>query len=152
MQIIKQDEKRTFYSMFLPRLEAWPDRLDIDSGCFGLLLAYDARSGAEEALRALAERTLAQGLVYLCAWGPDCKRVHDLFERAIVAREEERGDDDTVMTTWHEDESLEEAAWYFAHVASPSPGYAERCRAMVVAAVGNEEWLATLSSGVMAPA
>ena len=60
MQIIKQDEKRTFYSMFLPRLEAWPDRLDIDSGCFGLLLAYDARSGAEEALRALEVKYLAR--------------------------------------------------------------------------------------------
>lgn len=80
------------------------------------------------------------GLAYLCAWGPDCERVHDIFDEEDLARGLERGTHDVIMTTWHNDESLEEALWFFVHSASPADGYVHGCADWVIAPIANPVW------------
>jgi len=120
------------------------------SRCFGLLLAMDARQIDSRKISDLADKILGAGLVYLCAWGPDCERVHDLFDERYLTRELGPGPwidqketskwDDVVMTTWHDDESLEEALWFFVHSAVPTASYRQACTDWVVAVLGNAEW------------
>ena len=59
---------------------------------------------------------LEQGIAYLCVWGTDCERVHDLFDLERMP-DEPKGR--VVMTTWHSKESLSEALWFFANCVEP---------------------------------
>jgi hypothetical protein len=45
-----------------------------------------------------------------------------------------------VMTTWHEDESLEEALFFFATCAVPTDGFSEDSDFRLVICVGHPEW------------
>ncbi|HEY5029677.1 MAG TPA: hypothetical protein VIK39_14800 [Candidatus Angelobacter sp.] len=47
---------------------------------------------------------------------------------------------DVVMTTWHDDETLEEALEFFATSAVPTDGYAANSGYRLVMCVGNPEW------------
>ena len=57
----------------------------------------------------IANWALDQGAVYVCVWGPDCERVHDIIDEVIVNRNPGETDEDVIMTTWHDDEALNEA-------------------------------------------
>lgn len=120
-------------------VERLPIEITPSSKCFGLFIAMDARTVDNECIERVATRLIAKGLVYLCAWGPDCERVHDAFDRAAVVANPEPTDDDVIMTTWHSNETLEEALWYFVNCALATKAYERTCRDWVVATVGNQE-------------
>lgn len=44
------------------------------------------------------------------------------------------------MTTWHDDEPLGEAAWFFANMAYPDDGFEADCKDWVAISVGNLDW------------
>jgi hypothetical protein len=120
---------------------------------FLLLLALDAESVPRAELRHFTKMVLASGLIYLCAWGPGCEFVHDWFDEEIVYQEvvtgerEESDLDTLVMTTWHNNQSLEEAAEYFRVVAEPADGYAS-CDLWLAAAVGHPDWATRLRAAL----
>jgi len=79
-------------------------------------------------------RTLLDaGAAYFATWGPDCARVHDLID--AERPQEEPGEDDVVMTTWHVDVDLDEAIWESVYVAIPAGRYAVGCNALVAVVV-----------------
>ena len=99
----------------------WPTDLPIEGRRFSLFMVMDGRDVAEDACRvwnAFADRAIEQGLAYLCTWGPNCELLHDLMDETLVEREtrETQGPSFT-MTTWHADESLEEALEFFRDCA-----------------------------------
>ena len=107
---------------------------------FACLLAADARAVSDAQLLNLADHLLTRGLAYFCAWGPDCERVHDLVDHAVVLRTLRDGRLPPVMTTWHAAESLEEAAWFLLNAAHPDPTLAPTCQARLGIAVANTSW------------
>jgi hypothetical protein len=136
---------KTIYLITCSSISDVSNQIGTVSKYFGLLLAIDARGLDVSPIFDVATQLLSRGLVYLCAWGPDCERVHDIFDEAIVGRELEGTApsevfDGTVMTTWHSNESLEEALWFFVHSAFPAEAYASECRDWVIATIGNPEW------------
>jgi len=56
------------------------------------------------------------------AWGRDCTSWDDSVDWANLAAFDygDIPDDDLVMTSWHEDETLAETFWFAAHLASHS--------------------------------
>lgn len=115
----------------------WPASAPWKSAKFGLLLL-----GARPAdLGSFPEHVLAQGAVYVAAWGPECETVHDVFDETIVGPLGEGGgtEDTVVLTTWHPDESLEDALAFFLGPAYPAPAHAEECRVWVVFPVRAED-------------
>jgi hypothetical protein len=86
---------------------------------FVLLLATDATKLSDEQILRAAEQIIPAGLTYLCAWGPDCERVHDLFDRIKWPYEETTQNplQKLIMTSWHAKESLYKAAWYLKYCA-----------------------------------
>jgi hypothetical protein len=107
-----------------------------------MFLAMDGRAEATKDLAGLAAQLIKQGLVYLCAWGPDCERVHDIFDEEEVGLEieTETGNEYAVMTVWHDKESLDDALWFFLNSTEPDERYADRCGHAFVVSVGNKEW------------
>jgi hypothetical protein len=78
--------------------------------------------------------------------------VHDCFDDAILERELDGSPEDTsdatIMTTWHSDELLSEALWFFVNSAFPSQAFEKTCREWVVASVDNSGWEEAVRNGV----
>ena len=107
---------------------------------FACLLAVDATAIDDRTIDAFAERLLDHGMAYLCVWGPDCRRVHDLVDDVVVLRTIREGWEHTIMTTWHDDEPLEEAIWFLIHAAYPEEALLPTCETRIGIAVANDNW------------
>jgi len=44
------------------------------------------------------------------------------------------------MTTWHDDERLEEALWFAVNSAFPAGAYEQTCKTLVTVTIGNQDW------------
>ena len=45
-----------------------------------------------------------------------------------------------VLTTWHKDETLKEALWFFVNSAFPAEEYEPNCNDWIVALIGDPQW------------
>jgi len=127
----------------------WPPSLSLPATRFRLLVAADMREAEDSAIAQFASAALSAGMVYFCAWGPECERFHDIVDS--VLENDDKGarryagprSDDVVMTTWHDDESLEEALDFFAICAVPTDGLTPDSNFRLVMCVDNPGWAAT---------
>jgi hypothetical protein len=121
-------------------IDALAEKITPTSPNFGLLLAMDAQSIDSDQIGELAEKMADKGLAYLCAWGPDCERVHDIFDEIVVQRNLELEDNSVMMTAWHPDDQLEESLGFFVNCAFPGPPHEQTCKDWIVAPIGNAAW------------
>jgi hypothetical protein len=140
-------EKR-FAIIQLPELK-WPASLQLSSSRFRLLVAADTTDVSVGAISEFASSALSRGMVYFCAWGRDCERFHDIVDDVLVKDDlnERRfvGPEaaDVVMTTWHENDTLEEALDFFTACALPTDGFVRDSSFRLVISVGNPDWTGT---------
>jgi hypothetical protein len=145
---------RVLFALHAPNvgnLIRFVDSLDLNSQHFGLLLACDGAAVTNDTLFELAERMMKRGMVYLCAWGPGCERVHDVFDEAILTCHPNETDRSVIMTTWHADERLEEGVWFFLNTAFPAEDFEKSCKAMLAVSVADEEWAKQINSALSDP-
>ena len=69
-------------------------------------------------------------------WGPSCERAHDLFDQECLFTP------DVIMTTWHHDEPLDDAIWYFLRTTFPDTAFEETTAAALALVVGDPGWAA----------
>jgi hypothetical protein len=142
---IHPTHKRPVYSEFVSSIEAM-EPVSFPSAYTVLLIVGDARDIPVDRIARVAERFLSSGLIYVCVWGPDCERVHDIFDEVHV------GDGTTepgftLMSTWHSDESLEEAIRFFLQWAFTLDRKIEMTSYLAIT-VGNSEWASTVESAL----
>ena len=125
-----------------------PASLPVPSPHFVCLLAWDARGVSAVDVGSVAERLLRAGCAYAVCWGPDCERVHDIFDGVEL---ELRPDGPWAMTTWHTDEPLAEAIWFALFSAWPDDAFADGCRSVVGVAVGSVGWAAEVRAAFADP-
>ena len=101
-------EERSIYSRN-PIFGASPGDLSLTTPRFVCFIAWDARSASADEISRVAVGLLRQGAVYVCTWGPDCERVHDIIDEEHVCPNPSSDMSGVVMTTWHATESLAEA-------------------------------------------
>jgi hypothetical protein len=142
-----QVAERSLFVLDAARPDDVPAVLAVE-GQFVCLLACDAASMAAREIAKLAARLLAAGCVYICTWGPDCSRVHDIFDEADVARSPEGP---WVMSSWHDDDPLDEAIWFLLFNAHPDPTFADGCRSAVGISIGMPTWAATIRTAMQDP-
>ncbi len=120
--------------------------IPLPSACTVLFIAADARSVHTDTIVRAADRMLSSGLRYVCAWGPDCERVHDIFDEVHAGN----GTGDpafTLMITWHSNESLEEALWFFIANAFPVDAGTGAASHLAVT-VDRADWTATVDTSL----
>jgi hypothetical protein len=130
------------------RLEslAFPSDLPIPAKHFLLFLAADLRDVQSEQLITFAGDALARGMVSFSAWGEDCERMHDCVDEAAVLGEIEGRWSGHLMTTWHAQETLEEAATFFRDLAQPSAEYAKEDCCWIALSVKEQSWIEIIHS------
>ena len=124
----------------------WPDALKIPSKRFRLFVAADVKSIDSRMLADFGEMALRKGMVYFCAWGPDCERFHDILDEVIVTDDLGKrrfvgpSAHDRVITAWHEKETLAEAVEFFTNWARPDEGSRPDSNYWVAISLQNDEW------------
>ena len=68
---------------------------------------------------AVSQWLVASGCRSMAAWGKDCTTWDDAVDEANLVAHDwgDVPEDRAVMTSWHVDESLEEACWFAKHTA-----------------------------------
>src|SRR2546422_6663354 len=129
------------YLARLDDLRDWPERIELDSQYFTLLLVMDARQMEHEVLISFADRLLDQGLANVHIFGPECEEVHLLFDWARIHRDE-RGvhHPDAMTSNASEDEDIDEALWFATFVLWPPAEYEAGFDSLLVIVVGHPEW------------
>ncbi|MGB8130408.1 MAG: hypothetical protein WCG81_11505 [Candidatus Angelobacter sp.] len=117
---------------------------------FVLFLAIDGREIDSETIYSVSEKLLDQGMVYTCVWGPDCESVHDSIDQPKFRRQPECTDGNVVITTWHAEEPISEAVWFFLNCAWPASDYEQTCCDWVAAVIGNPVWEADVRAALLA--
>jgi len=136
----RKPSTKNIYLCSAQTIDQLPAQIEATSKHFGLLLAFNSDSIKAEEIEQVATMLVDKGLAYLCAWGPNCERVHDLFDAAAASKNEDLIGDDVIMTTWHADEDLHEALWFFLHSAFPTQFFETSCTNWVIAVIGNRKW------------
>ncbi len=140
-------QEKRFAVIQVPDLN-WPTALKIPSKRFRLFVAANITDVSTQMVSDFALAALNQGMVYFCSWGPDCSRFHDIVDEVLV--EDDIGEQkfagpnssDTIMTTWHAKNSLEDAIDFFATCAYPTDGFASDSDFRLVICVANPQWAA----------
>lgn len=76
------EDPATQRRLYLATAESADDLADLDlpeSG-FVCLLAWGAAGAPDDVVSRVAKRLPDAGARYVCAWGSDCERVHDLVD------------------------------------------------------------------------
>lgn len=151
MRIIGKNQisEREINILYLPALDCCllPETL---TPYFGVFVACDARQVSNNAITDLADNLLMKGAVYFSSWGQDCERVNDLFDSAIIEKYPDETQQSVRLTTWHTDESLDEALWFFLNCVFPSEDYENECHAELIIVIENENWSKQIEARVIA--
>jgi hypothetical protein len=134
---------RRLYGIHCTRFEDLAAAITVASPRFVLFVAADVGliTGIDDTLR----RLLDVGCEYLCAWGPQCEQLNDAMDHIVLMQELDGAAERTIMTTWHSNDSLDEAAQFALLWAVPDSAVARGCESVVLASVGNAEWGASLA-------
>lgn len=128
----------------LPELR-WPSKLQLPAR-FRLFVAADTQDLPVDAISAFAQEALRLGAVYVSTWGSGCERFHDIVDESIVENDLAARNsaslsvNDTVMTTWHANDTFEEALEFFATWARPTEGFIKDSAFRLVVCVNSPDW------------
>lgn len=135
-----QSTQRDLYFLDITTPDELPDPLRLSAKHFVCFVAWFSNGIEAQTVHRLAEALLRAGCAYFCAWGIGCERVHDLFDEVSFAMYPEP-EESIVMSTWHDEQSLDDALWYFLNNTWPDDPYFETCRAALAISIGGErEW------------
>lgn len=157
--------ERELYLLELADPDQLPENLNLGSARFACLVAWDARGVGWERVSNFVNRLMDQGLVYICAWGPDCARVHDIFEEEEVVRqldkeelegvklstEQDKEHEGIYMSTWHDKEPLSETIEFVLSFTQPDEAYAAGCDSTLAIVIGSAEWAAEVREAFKDP-
>jgi hypothetical protein len=120
---------RSLYVSHVADLSAWDTVFAADPGLSvnAVFIATEEKPKLES-VQGLATNLITHGVFQMSAWGQGCEFVHDVWDEEDVwldVQRQERGEpslDSYVNTTWHNDESLQEALEFFWKFAFPMTG------------------------------
>jgi hypothetical protein len=125
--------ERELYFLSLPDFLSMPDSISLPGRHFIAFVAANATDVDAAVLANFCRKLTHAGCIYFCAWGPDCERVHDIFDAGILNTKP------LIMTTWHDKESLDSALWFFLFSTFPDDGYGVIHGGLAIS-IGNPAW------------
>ena len=131
---------------------AVPDSLDLGCQHFVAMLACNATKLSADDIATVARKLIDNGCAYFCCWGNDCERVHDIFDEEWIGNGFDNTSDDTIMTTWHTDDTLEEFIEFSLRQTQPTSGYKNDCNALIAIVVDDAEHASVIHSAFAHPA
>ena len=131
---LHHEKDRRFVLIEINNLHELTERLASLSRHYALFTAVDSSQEESSNLLVDAEKLVSSGLAYLCAWGRGCEQWHDCVDKVEQAMAARHATEDVLMTTWHSNETLDEALFFFRFGTLPTESYAKDCTDYVIAA------------------
>jgi hypothetical protein len=125
---------RGLFSLYLADFGSMPGSILLPSAHFVAFLAADPAGVDPKIIADFAKKLLGSGCVFFCTWGPDCERVHDIFDEKCYENEP------VILTTWYSQDTLDEALRFFVFNTWPADEYQATCRSALAISVGQLEW------------
>lgn len=116
-----------------------PAAFDSKGRYFVTMLVWDAKNATDDEITTLSRKLIDAGCAYLCCWGTNCERVHDLFDSEWIANVFDDHSDDTIMTTWHADDTLDEFINFSLVHTEPTNKYQNDCRSVVALVIDDAD-------------
>ena len=137
MERLGHDERlgRNLYVLEVDRAEDLALHLRAPPGRFVALVLWDAAGATNDDISRVVQVLVAAGCVYLCTWGKECGRVHDVADETRVMATLNDSDAPTLMTTWHDDCSLDETLAFFLTRTQPLGELANGCDSSVAVCI-----------------
>jgi len=107
---------------------------------FVCVIAWDARAASIADVSAVARWLLDSLAVYVCAWGPDCERVHDIIDEEHIGPNPDPTASPPIMTTWHDEQSLDDVLGFVLTTAMPDDAYVDECCSTLGISIESAEW------------
>ena len=108
----RDDEGRDLVLHTWDEWAALRDELPTLDGVFLCVICADTLAVPADVIGEVMDELMNRGCYYIFCWGPDCERVHDIFDDSHVWRHIDDIDEMTHrMSTWHNNESLEDTLW-----------------------------------------
>ncbi len=83
-----------------------------DTEPYLLLVCADSSTCSVAEICVLVDAAIDTRCAFFCAWGPDCERVHDIYDETCVIREVDNlNPPPFTMTTGHAKDTLAAAVW-----------------------------------------
>lgn len=142
---------RRLFSLAIASTADLPKPIVLPSRNFVCLLAWEARGASTASISELVEPLVQAGASYFVCWGPNCERVHDIIDEIAAHPSSGVPTDSCIMATWHDDESLEDAIWYFLVNTQPDAHYEETTHASLAISVTSEAWEAEIVAALRNP-
>ena len=129
-----------------------PDTIAPGTPYFVALIAWDSLTQPPGEVARVARILLNAGCVYFCCWGPGGERMHDIVDEEYLCEGlSVNHSESAIMTTWHDGESLEEAAWFTLNSAYPDDRFFDKCKSVVAVCIGNRSWAEQLTAALADP-
>lgn len=83
-----------------------------DTEPYLLLVCADSSACSVAEISLSVDAAIDTRCAFFCAWGPDCERVHDIYDETCVIRQVDGANPPPMtMTTWHANDTLAGAVW-----------------------------------------
>ncbi len=106
-----------------------------------LFIACDFSKYSIDELSGFADSILDRAVAFVCTWGKGCEKTHDIIDEIAVYREVvENKSPSHPMTTWHSDETIDEALWFALFSAFPDDSHEQEDQSTLIVVVENEQW------------
>ncbi|WP_162789594.1 hypothetical protein [Altererythrobacter sp. ZODW24] len=91
---------------------------NLEIGLFSAVVLIEKKL-SDERESALAGWLVANGCLSMSAWGEGCSKFHDAVDGKVLEKFDFKDipEDGFVMTTWHDDEPMNEVLWYHLYCA-----------------------------------
>ena len=145
--------KRDLYILNLLEPDDLPKSIKLSSQHFACFIAWNSEAASVDVISNLVEHIIKAGGAYFSTWGPDCQRVHDIIDEIDAYPYNDIGspEDSVIMTTWHEDESLEEAMCFFLTSTSPDEFYEATMNSSLAISIGSQDWAKIIYGALLNP-
>ncbi len=140
------------YACHLSKASDGLPELSFDTPYFLCLIGGDFTKVPTVDLVHLISELLARGACYFVCWGTGCESFHDLIDDFLIGDDRYSSEDTVIMTTWHPDDSVEEALFYLLCAAWPSQGYADQASAKLALLINEPATYDVVSAALMQPA
>lgn len=96
-----------------------------------------------DSFKKIIENLLDSGCVYFIFHGDQCEEAHDLTDLIIVDREAKLGyeplTENTIMTTWHKDETMEDVLDFIFYSVIPAENFINSLKSYLIISLGDPQ-------------
>jgi hypothetical protein len=140
--------KRELYLLSLNSSFDIPKVIQLPSEHFACFIAWNSKNNSIQEISDLIETLIKNGAAYFCIWGNDCERVEEICDEIDSLNSP---DDSVIMTTSHQNDSIEDALYFFLTLSYPHKYYETTLNSSLAISISNNNYFKIIQDAISNP-